>query len=263
MKKFFNLLAIIIILAACSGKTEQTEPSVVNKVANTSSTVNSEQRAIIKESTIRLRTSNIDATYSKIKSSLKAYSAYFAEENSQNDNSSKNYEVIVRVPSKNMDAFINSFIKDKSIIEVEDKTLSLQDVTEEYVDVQARIKVKKEYELKLIELLKKAKNITETIEIQKQLNELRVDIEKSEGRKKFLDNQINYSTVRITFYEDIKLSTHFFSSLWDSLKAGWQVFLYIINALAYLWIIIIIILASVFGSIYYKKRKISRKNNIK
>ena len=118
-----------------------------------------------------------------------------------------------------------------------------------------RLKIKKETEQKLFELLQQTKNITDILAVQKQLTDLQADIESIEGNLKYLTNQVEYSTIHLTFYEKIKLSRRFFSEIYDGLKGGWQVFLYVLTGISYLWVIILIIFLILFGNKLYKKRR--------
>ena len=76
-----------------------------------------------------------------------------------------------------------------------------------------------------------------------------------------LDDRVIYSTIRITFYERVSYSERFAGEFRDALKGGWQVFLFLLTVVAYLWIVIIVVLMVWLGIRYYK-RSIKRKNQI-
>lgn len=72
-----------------------------------------------------------------------------------------------------------------------------QDVTEDFIDLEARIKTQKALELQFLEIMKQANKVTDALEVQRQIAEVRNDIEKLEGRKRFLENRASLSTITI------------------------------------------------------------------
>ena len=75
-----------------------------------------------------------------------------------------------------------------------------QDVTEEYIDLEARIRTKKALEAQFLEIMKQARKISDAMEVQTQLAEVRTEIERLEGRRRFLENQSALSTINITLH---------------------------------------------------------------
>lgn len=77
------------------------------------------------------------------------------------------------------------------------ETVKGDDVTEEFIDVEARLKAKKALEQQFIEIMRRAGSVNEALSVQSQLAEVRGEIEKIEGRKRFLENQSSLSTIKI------------------------------------------------------------------
>src|SRR5262249_10289424 len=72
-----------------------------------------------------------------------------------------------------------------------------QDVTEEYIDLEARIKNQKALEAQILEIMKRAGKIEDALYVQKDLDNVRTEIEKLEGPKRFLDSQTSLSTINV------------------------------------------------------------------
>ena len=72
-----------------------------------------------------------------------------------------------------------------------------QDVTEEFIDLEARIRTQKALELQFLEIMKQARKVEDALEVQRQIADVRTDIEKLEGRKRFLENRASLSTITI------------------------------------------------------------------
>jgi len=256
MRKTCCILLLSIIFFSCGNK--QSEAEFSSKSANVVKSlekIDSEGRKLIKDGSLRFETQNIEKTNTFIKNTVGKFGAYISEDNSDKSQSQIGCEQTIRVPAEKYDSLMNYIIKNANIKKISNKSTQIQDITEEFIDTQTRIKVKKETELKLIELVKQAKNLTEVLEIQKQLTELRTDIESIEGRLKYLNNQVGYSTLKVSYFEKVSYSKRFFGDFWDALKDGGQVFLHIITLLAYLWVIILVVILGRWGYRYYEKNR--------
>ena len=77
------------------------------------------------------------------------------------------------------------------------ETVKGQDVTEEFIDIEAQLKAKKALEAQFMEIMKRASTIDSALEVQSQLADVRGEIERIEGRKRFLENQSAMSTIKV------------------------------------------------------------------
>ncbi|HEY3239847.1 MAG TPA: DUF4349 domain-containing protein, partial [Acidimicrobiia bacterium] len=106
--------------------------------------------------------------------------------------------LVVKVPSDRFDTVLGSLRK---LGEVRTDSVAGEDVSAEYVDLEARLKHWRAQEAVFLELMAKAKSIPETISIQQQLSVIQEQIEQHEGRRRYLDGQTAYSTVRLSLLE--------------------------------------------------------------
>jgi len=72
-----------------------------------------------------------------------------------------------------------------------------QDVTEEYVDLEARIRAQRAVEEQYMSILKEAKTIPDILAVQQKLGEARTEIERAEGRRRYLESQTSLSTITV------------------------------------------------------------------
>ncbi|GAA4793336.1 hypothetical protein GCM10023231_22000 [Olivibacter ginsenosidimutans] len=112
------------------------------------------ERKLIKEGTLTFETADLTQTKKQIMQAIKKHQGYIASENESNTSGSLNHTVIVRVPAKQFDIFIDDATK--GIDRFDTKDIQVKDVTEEFVDIQARLKTKKELEQRYLDLLKKS-----------------------------------------------------------------------------------------------------------
>lgn len=106
--------------------------------------------------------------------------------------------VVVRVPAQKFEAAISEIegVGGRILHRKE----SGQDVTEEYIDLEARIRTKRALEAQFLEIMKQARKISDALEVQTQLADVRTEIERLEGRRRFLGNQSALSTINITLH---------------------------------------------------------------
>jgi hypothetical protein len=129
------------------------------------------------------------------------YAGYLMSSNSaasSDDGSMKTGTVTIRVPSN----FFSKALSDASQLgTLKNQTLSTQDVTEEYVDLQARIKNSEAHVSSLVALLAQAKTIDQILQVEGVVNAAQQDLEQLKGRLRFLDEHTSYSTITMNIYE--------------------------------------------------------------
>src|SRR5205085_10637962 len=104
-------------------------------------------------------------------------------------------ELVARVPSAEFGPALEEIKKLAS--NIREAHITSQDVTEEFIDLEARIKTQKALEAQFLEIMKQATRVSDALEVQSQLADVRTEIEKLEGRKRFLENQSSLSHITI------------------------------------------------------------------
>lgn len=156
---------------------------------------------IIKSGRLRYQTDNLEESYNQIVAAVKKYNAQIKNDSQQNDDYELRRNITVRIPNQHFDSFIADI--SKGVNYFDEKEISSEDVTEEFIDVSSRIKTKKALEQRYLELLKKANKVSEMLEIERQLSEIREEIEAKEGRLQYLQNKVAMSTLDIEFYKPV------------------------------------------------------------
>ncbi len=215
---------------------------------------------IIKEGNLRFETNDLEPTYQKIIAAAKKQKATI-----QNDVEGKDYQsvfrnIVIRVPSQNFDLFINEI--SNGVAYFDRKEISSKDVTEEYIDIDARLKAKKILEERYFELLKKASKVSEMIEIETQLATIREEIDAKEGQLRYMKSRISMSTISIEFYktvaEESGATSSFGSKLWNAIVSGFNSISSFFIGIIQLWPFILIF---VLG-FYFIRKKIKNKNKL-
>ena len=136
-------------------------------------------RKLIKEGSITFETSDTKSTKKLIEQVSKKYKGYLSEDNEFDYGYRIQHNVTIRIPSNNFDNLLNEI--SNSVNEIEDQNISVKDVTEEYVDVEARLKSKKVVEERYISLLSKAHNVGDILQVEHELGRIREEIERVRG----------------------------------------------------------------------------------
>lgn len=221
------------------------------------------RRKIIKEGTIRFETANAVKTREIILNSVKENNGYLANDNASGYGNSTDYHITIRVPAERFDTLLEQI--SSSAKKIDSKEIKALDVTEEFIDVQARINTKKELESRYKEILKQAHKVEDILKIENEIGTLRSDIESLEGRLRYLKDKVSFSTLTVIFYERGEItSSHSFGfgeKFIGAIYGGWEGMLWFIIGLTSLWPFIIIIVAAVFLIKRIRKNRKKKKGN--
>jgi hypothetical protein len=262
MKRMVIFFMVILIFSgtSCKNRADYSEAMVSSDMAlppeADEKSMNQEQtpvsdRRIIKEGEISFETSDNNETRKLINKTVKELKAYISQDNVTDQRYMIENRITIRVPSENFEALLTKIAE--SAKKLDSKNISATDVTEEYVDIEARLKTKKELENRYKTLLNKAGTVEEILKIEKQIGDLRTEIESIEGRFKYLNDRISYSTLTIVFYEQTNTSFGFSSKFQQAVKNGWDNVLWVLIGLINLWPFLIILAAVIF--VLLRKRK--------
>jgi len=226
-------------------------------VGNASSPTAEVTTKIIKTANLRFETQDLEKSYRNIFENVKKYEGFF-----ENDESGKSYNqwyrsMIIRIPATHFDAFITSFEGDVSYFDR--KEITSTDVTAQYIDIDARLKSKKALENRYLELLQKATKMEEMLQIERELNQIREDIEAKQGQMNYLKNQISMATVSIYTYKKIPQgeakTQSYGAKIVHGFQSGWNNILSFFIGLLNIWPFILILVVL----FYILRKKIARK----
>ena len=219
-------------------------------------------KKVIKNGEIEIQVGEIKKAQNQVSEILKKNKAYIQSERFSNNDTAENLNLTIRVPHQNFDALINSF--SDGVGSVLSKNVSSDDVTQEYTDVSIKLENKKIYLEKYRDMLRSAKTTKDMLEIQENIRELEDEIDVSEGRLRFIDDRVNYSTLDLILYkEKVRSSTTskvgFGSQFGDSITEGWNSFVAFFLGLISLWPFLLLIPVIV---IMWKRWRKNRKKII-
>ncbi len=266
--KIVSTLLLIFVLGCSNGSSnknyeadssmagmEMVEEMVVED--QISSAPLAEEQKIIKTARLVFETQDVEATHKKILQLASQYKGLV-----QSDNSGKDYNRIyknltIRIPTENFQPFIDGISEGVDYFDQRD--ISRQDVSEEFVDLEARLKAKRVLEERYLELLKKANKVEEMLQIERELSNIREEIEAKQGRLQYLQNQVSMSTVNIEFYKttaETGITQSYGQKMKNAFQGGWNGISVFFLGVLYLWpLFLFAIIIIVIIRIFLKRRK--------
>jgi len=142
------------------------------------------------------------------------------------DTGHKRGDITLRVPTHE---FLPVITEIEQIGTVKSKQISGEDVTEEYIDLTARLNNSERQEKRLLEILDMANNTKDVLEVERELERVRDDIERLTGRINYLENRVELATISVSLYEPEPI-THSWG-IRDAFRAAFEAFISVIRGL--------------------------------
>lgn len=206
-------------------------------------------KQIIYRADMRIQVKNVDEAVAHIKSKLAASGAYIASSELTRDNTHIENRLVIRVPAKHFEHLLDAAGQEAAYVQY--RNITSEDVTEEYVDLNIRLKNKKEVEQRYIDILRtKARTVKDVLEAEEKLRVIREEIESAEGRLRYLQSQVAYSTITLNCYQVVEfkaapeqLKYSFWSELGESLKGGFGMIKSLLLGIISIWPVVLILVA--------------------
>lgn len=151
------------------------------------------ERMLVWNAYLTIETGDVKIGLEKSKEIVKKYGGYM-ESSSGRDESTGS--IVMKIPTSSFHEAIKAV---QGIGKATNTRITSQDVTEQFVDVQARLKSKVELRERLRKLLDKANDIKDVITIETELTRIQGEIEAMEATVKRLQSQVDYGTINVSF----------------------------------------------------------------
>lgn len=158
---------------------------------------------IVRSSQLTLTTADFERVRDRVMAVLGRHKGYIAELNiSAPFGAPRTLEATLRVPADQLEAVTSEL---KSLGRVESESQRGEEVTQQYVDLEARLLNAKNTEQRLTDLLReRAGKLADVLAVEKEINDVREKIERMEAEKKNLGNRVDFATLIIKVNEDYK-----------------------------------------------------------
>ncbi len=237
---------------------EPTRPQQPNGTTNGPVSPKPVARQIIRNANVSFQVEKIEVSSQKTATTVHQMGGFISASEERRTHGQLRHHLTIRIPANKLDTFLAVLLKES--IYTESKTITAEDVTKRYVDLEARIRAKRVTEEKYLELLKKARNVDEVLKVEEQLAHLREDRETQEAALRELKNDVAMSTVEASIFQKTADSnapdSPFYVKIGESLAEGFNLLSGVFLGLFYLLPVV-----SVFALIgwavvrWWKKRK--------
>ena len=298
MKKLFAIILSCLLLssllfgcgAASDGMTaennnavlkDEMEPGVQSGSITSTSQTNAPQvnpnQKLIRKVWLDAETEDLDTLLEGVAQKITELAGYVESRNVNNGSnySSRRYrsaDLTIRIPADKLDQFVQHVSESANITNNKE---TADDITLKYVATQSRITALQTEETRLLELLGAAKNMSDLLEIEKRLTEVRTELEQVQSQLRVYENQVSYGTIYLSV-EEVKeytvteepetvwerISTGFVKSLKNVGEFFTELFVVIVVGLPYLVLIgVAVAVAVILVRLRKKKRQPKQKPN--
>lgn len=172
-----------------------TSPTV-SPIPNGEIAASSEEKNIIRVGQIGFQADDIDTTKNDVETIISKYQGDISNSMDEGTGRNRRVNITIKVEEKQFDNIFNE-LEDIDADKIYSSS-SADDVTEQVMDLQARLNTYKNTENQLLEIQKQASNVTDTMAVYRELNEIRYKIESTESQLKYYANQTEYSTITVS-----------------------------------------------------------------
>ena len=262
MKKHILLFISVIILAVACAQSEKAEtPANVDALSGLDPKKSETQAQLtavpqndlysdgatklIKTAHFRFRVDNVKVSTDAIAQSIRKYPAYISSSSLHLETPILENKLTIRVQNEYFQDLLNDIDLQAKFTNRRDITTN--DVSKDFVDLESRLRSKREVEARYMEILrKKAGTIEELLEAERQIGAVHEEIEATISRINYLRGQVSYSTINLEFYQtvekqlqagdEVKTKDKFA----EALSSGWHGVISIAIAFTYIWPLLII-----------------------
>jgi hypothetical protein len=154
-------------------------------------------RKIIQNASLSLQVRDVSPAYEQVSNLATAHGGFVSTSRLSSDRDGAQIATLtLKVPADRYDAVMNELRR--LAVKVETEQSSSNDVTEEYTDLQSRLRNLEATEAQYLELMKNTNTINEVLSVQDRLNSVRGDIERIKGRINLLDRLSDLATITVT-----------------------------------------------------------------
>ncbi len=247
-----------------------------DKEISASDTAFPENQKMVRKIWLETETEDLDELLSDVEQQMAALNGYIESQNQYNGSNYsgsrryRNASLTIRIPADQLDGFITQVSDVSNIVS---KKQTAENITLTYVATQSRITALQTEQTRLLELLAQAENMSDLLDIEKRLTQVRTELEQVTSQLRVYDNMVDYGTV----YLEIREVTEYTvveepDTIWERIGTGFmnslkglgdflvEVFVFLVVALPYLIPLGLLITGVIFLLRRRRKKKMNKKD---
>ncbi len=182
-------------------------------------------KKIVKTASLSAEIKDFNSFSKTVTEKVKRWGGYISHEQQNSTDYKIENTITIKVPVDQFEDAVNDLIKETK--QINGRQISSEDVTTEFVDSKSRLEAKKQVRLQYLELLRKAKNMSEIIEVQKEINDIQEEMETVSGRINYLGHSSAMSTIQFTYFQILDANAKsgnqgFLTKFKNAFSNGWR-----------------------------------------
>ena len=242
---FLTIILMLSLLSACGGSSpvsqavkgdyareevvaeapaamEMAAGNSLTSAGETGSTALPENRKWIITVNMDAETEDLDALITGLDEKITAMKGYVEDQEIYNGSSyasrrHRNANLTIRIPAED----VNTFTEEVSgIANVVSTNVNREDITLTYVATESKVTALKTEEARLLELLAQAENMSDLLEIEARLSDVRYELERHSSQLRLYDNQVDYATIYLFISEVQEYTPVAEKTVWERIRDG-------------------------------------------
>ena len=213
----------IAVEAPAAPVPEYAMDSVTSVTGSGQSVPNVEQK-LIKTVRMDVETEDLEALLPQISAKIVQLNGYVESQELYNGSSYSSYRsrsasLTIRVPAESLNGFVEDVQGVSNVVTYNEST---ENVTLQYVSTESRIKALEVEQERLLELMAKAENMSDLLEIQSRLTDVQYQLENVTSQLRVLANQVDYATIHM-YISQVKVYTETEEqTVWQRIGSGFK-----------------------------------------
>ena len=239
-RKLIALLLALTMLAGCGAssspamkqeameyamaETAAMAPGAITGASDTVTQEVSTDQKLIKRVNMDAETEDLEALLPQLLAEISALGGYVESQEIFNGSSYASYRhrnarLTIRVPAENLNGLVQQVKGASNVVSYNE---SVEDVTLAYVDLETRILVLETERDRLLELMEQAETMSDLLEIEARLTDVRSSLESINSQLKVLQNQVSYATIEL-YINQVKAYTEVEEqTVWQRIGSGFK-----------------------------------------
>ena len=217
-------------------------------------------RKMIWTADIQFQVNDVETSTKALQEITTKYGGFMSSMNLSSTNYRISNTIQIRIANNKFNQLLDDF--QSEAIFVDELNIRSNDVTEEFIDIQTRLKTKKEVRDRYIDVLRnKAGDVKDIIRAEEAIRKITEEIEAKEGRLRYLKDKLSYSTITATIYQEVDYKDEpkiyrkpYAKKLLEGLGNGWSFIKGFVLVLANIWPLLLLI-----GFVIWKGKWMIRK----
>jgi molybdopterin converting factor small subunit len=227
LKTYFCFFTFLLLASCTQNENPATEDHVSAMPSETAAqdvSTKPSNPQLIKTADCRFQTEDVSLVTSSIESISTGYGAYIADSKLSMSYGTIEQSLTIRVPAEKFEELLREI--DGLSTRTDYRNVSASDVSKEFVDLESRLKTKREVHARYTAILRdKTGTIEDVLAAERQIGQIQEEIEATISRLNYLKEKVSYSTIMVRYYQLVEhqplaQEENFFTEINDAFLSG-------------------------------------------